>query len=444
MTPNPVSMRVAPPGAGAPAGVGGPPSAPPASVPLTFLFAAGIGAIGFAVVLVANASVIVDSPTAPRALATVHLGLLAFLSTAVLGALHQFSPVVGLRPLRSIPAARVTALVWVVGAWLLPLGFAAGPDVLVPIAGCLAFSAVLLAAWNLSGPLSSRGKGTPLVGLRFGVAFLVVTASFGVVYAFDRNAGWFDLYTNRVLAHAHLGLLGWLGLVYVSVAEKLWPMFLLAHRPKARSGAWAVRLFATGVPVLALGLLFGWKAVAVVGGAVVAAGMGAHLLSLAGVIRHRRRKFELLHAFVIAAAVCMVCAVVLGAAAGLGSMGYTARSRLVSAEVAALFGWITLAIVGHAHKIVPFISWGVLRKAGVTKTATGAPLLFAHLFDARAARATFVVIAAGVVALVSGTASGSTALVTAAGVAIAVAAVVASANLTTGPIRARRAAKGAS
>ena len=79
--------------------------------------------------------------------------------------------------------------------------------------------------------------GVPLVGLRLSVSYLVVTVGFGVTYAFDRTEGWFGLLPHRVLSHAHLGLLGWLGLTYVSVAERLWPMFLLAHRPSQRSGA---------------------------------------------------------------------------------------------------------------------------------------------------------------------------------------------------------------
>ena len=149
---------------------------------------------------------------------------------------------------------------------------------------------------NLSGPLSARGKGTTVLGLRLALGFLVLTAAFGVTYAFDRQASWFGLLPRRVLAHAHLGLLGWLGLAYVAVAEKLWPMFLLAHRPGSRTGDWAVRLLPTGAAVLAAGLLIPNKPVAVAGGLLAGAGLASHLASLAGVIRHRRRPLELLHA----------------------------------------------------------------------------------------------------------------------------------------------------
>jgi len=401
--------------------------------------AAAIGLVGFGVVLASAAHALVVDPRDPAAIAAVHVGLLAFLSTAVLGALHQFGPVVGAQPLRSISVGRVTPVVFFVGAVLLPTGFACGPEWLVPTGGVLAFTGIALAAWNLSRPLSSRGKGTPILGLRMSVAFLVATAVFGVVYAFDRHAGWFPLFSNRVLAHAHLGLLGWLGLTYVAVAEKLWPMFLLAHRPTAHAGAWAVRLLAVGTALLVPGLLFGVSPLAIAGGGVAVAGLGAHLVSLAGVIRHRRRALELLHAFVLAASLALVVAVALGAAAGLADVSTVTRTRLVAGEVAALFGWITLAVIGHAHKIIPFIAWSGLRARGFTHAPSGSPLLFADLFDGRIARVSFVGTCAAVALLVTGVLAASSTTVLAAGCAFATVGILVLANLGLGPHRLTRA-----
>src|SRR5690606_11587637 len=121
---------------------------------------------------------------------------------------------------------------------------------------------VLLAASTLAGGLSAGGERVWLGCLRLAFTYRVVTVAFAALYAFDRQAAWFPLLPHRVLAHAHVGLLGWLGLTYVAVAEKLWPMFLLTHRPRAREGAWAVGLVGTGVPLLAAGLLFAAPAVA--------------------------------------------------------------------------------------------------------------------------------------------------------------------------------------
>ena len=441
VSPTSVRRHAPPPGApgrmlGGPGS--GPPTAPPPSLPFTFLAAGGVGLIGFGIALALAADEAVLHPRLQAVVGAAHVGLLAFASTAVLGALHQFGPVVGMRALRSVAAARVTAVLWITGAWLLPNGFAHGPEWTVAAGGSLLFVAVLVTAWNVSAALLERGKGTPVEGLRYSTALLVVTASFGILYAFDRDAGWFPLYTHRVLAHAHLGLLGWLGLTYVAVAEKLWPMFLLSHRPTARSGAWAVRLLAAGTTVLATGVLFASRVAGLVGGVVAAAGLGAHLVSMAGVLKHRRRRLELLHAFVLTAAGFMVFAVVLGAAATLGDVSTLTRTRLVAAEVAALFAWVALAIVGHAHKIVPFISWGLIRNLGISHKADGKPVLFADLYDDWLARATFASGAAGGVLIVGGLLSGTASAIAAGALSYSVCGAIALGNLGLGPGRAVR------
>lgn len=412
-------------------------SVPPASVPLSFLAAAGAGLVGFGFATWFAADRAVVTPTQQGVLANVHVGVLAFLTMAVLGALHQFAPVVGQRPLRSVAVARLTFVTMLAAAWLLPTGFAHGPERLVVIGGLLGSVAVLLAAWNLSGPLSSRSGGVPLVGLRMSVAYLVVTVGFGATYAFDRQEGWFPLLPHRVLAHAHFGLLGWLGLTYVAVAEKLWPMFLLAHRPSQRSGAWAVGLLAGGTAVLGPGLLLANRPVALLGGALVVGGVAAHLTSLVGAVRHRRRSLELLHWFLFVSAGFLVTATALGAVAGLAPLDSVQRSQVVAAEVAALIGWLSLAIVGHAHKIVPFISYTALRARGVRTNRNGKPLLFGDLYDQRAGWIALVLGGIGFAAIVAGLLSASATTVAVGGVAVAGTGAVATLNLLLGPVRAR-------
>ncbi|HEU5085206.1 MAG TPA: hypothetical protein VFU14_17825 [Acidimicrobiales bacterium] len=423
--------------AGAPP-VAGPATVPPPSVPLGFLAAAGVGLIAFGLAVWFAADRIVGSPTHSGAVSAVHVGVLAFLTTAVLGAVHQFAPVVARRRLRSVRAARLTLVGMVATAWLLPSGFAHGPEWLVATGGVVGSATVLLAAWNLSGPLSARDGGIPVVGLRLSVAFLVVTVAFGVVYAFDRQTGWFPLLPHRVLAHAHLGLLGWLGLTYIAVAEKLWPMFLLAHRPRARAGTWAVGLVACGVPVLATGLLLAVPVVAWPGGAAVAAGLACHLVSLAGAVRHRRRPLELLHGFLFTSAVFLATAVLLGAAAPLVDVTAADRSRLVAAEVAALIAWLALAVIGHAHKIVPFIAYTVLRGRGVRTGVDGRPLLFGDLYDHGVADATLLTATAGFLSAVGGILLDSAPMVAVGGALVAITGILATGNLALGPWRAGR------
>jgi hypothetical protein len=410
-------------------------AAPPPTVPLTFLAAAGVGLTAFGVAIAAVASRAATSPTAPTVVAAAHLCMLGFLVTALLGALHQFCPVVGGRPLRSVRIARITAALWIPAAAGLPAGFATGHPAFVSASGVVAFGALVLAAFNLSAPLSNPGRGAPLTGLRWAVGFLVATAAFGVVYAFDRHSGWFPLPPHRVLAHAHLGLLGAVGLAYVAVAEKLWPMFLLAHRPGRSPGEAAVRLIPAGVALLVPGLLVPLPVLAAGGGVLVAGGLAAHLASLAGFLRHRRRRLELLHAFVLAGAAALVVAVVLGAVAGLAPVSVRWRMRLVPAEVIALTAWLALAVVGHVHKIVPFVGYTALRARGVARHPGGGPLLFTHLSNAGAGRFALAGTAGGFAALLAGMLAASPVLIRLGGATLAATGLVATANLALGPLR---------
>jgi hypothetical protein len=408
-------------------------AAPPPSVPLTFLASAGVGLTAFGVATAVVAGRAAVSPTAAPVVATAHLCMLGFLATAVLGALHQFGPVVGGRPLRSVGLARLTAGLWVPASAALPLGFATGNDALVSAAGVVALTALVLAAVNLSRPLATRGRGAPLLGLRLAVALLVATAAFGVVYAFDRQTGWFPLMPHRVLAHAHLGLLGALGLAYMAVAEKLWPMFLLSHPPGRSPGDIAVRLVPAGVVVLVPGLLFAVPWLAAVGAALAVAGLAAHLASLRAFLLHRRRRLELLHGFILAGAAALVMAVVLGALAGLAPVSTEWRSRLVTAEIVALAAWLGLAVIGHVHKIVPFIAYTALRARGVSRHR-GGPLLFTHLYDARLARTALGGALTGFGGVLAGVLSGTPVLIAVGGAALAVTGVVTTANLCIGPL----------
>ena len=417
-----------------PPGVMGPATVtPPPSVPLSFLGAAAAGLFGFGFVAWFAADKLVTVPNHPGAVAAVHMAVLAFLTLAVLGALHQFGPVVSSRALRSVAAGRFAMVTMLIAAWLLPNGFAHGPEWMILVGGLSGAASALTVAWNLSGPLSSRSGGVPVIGLRMSVAYLVLTVGFGVVYVLNRQSGWFPLLPNRVLAHAHLGLLGWLGLTYVSVAEKLWPMFLLSHRPKARSGLIAVSAIGAGALPLALGLLLATPWLASIGGVLVVVGLGAHLVSLVSSVRHRRRPLELLHAFLAASALFLVIGVGFGIVAAFADVDTPTRMILVAAEVTGLIAWLSLAVAGHSHKIVPFIVYTRMRARGVQYHRSGRPLLFGDLYRKAPAWATFGMLTVGFSLVLAGILAGSAAVAAAGGFLVGIAGVSVGLNLSIGP-----------
>ena len=425
------------PGSGAwpgrPPGV--PAVVPPPAVPLSFLAAAALGLAACGATLIWARAAAVTDPTADPVVAAAHFGVLATLSTGVLGALHQFTPVVTQRPLRSVRLAQATFVTWLAGAWLLPSGIAAQQEGVVEAGGGLAAIAVVLLAVNLSAPLAARGKGHTVTGLRFALAGFMATACFGVTYVADRRGNWFDLSGHAVLAHAVIGLFAWLGLTYVAVAEKLWPMFFLAHVPgRRRAGHVAVWLIPGGVTLLSPGLLAGVAWLAWAGAAVLAAGLAAHLASLAAHVRHRRRTGGLHLAFVATSAACLLAGAGLALAATLAMpRDHHAGMALAAAAVTAFAGWLLEALAGHAHKVVPFILWSILRSRGVATAPSGRPLGFADLYDHRLAAATYALVTAGIAAVCAGFVAAQPAPIAAGGGLLAAAGLAAAGNLSVTP-----------
>lgn len=419
---------------GRPPGV--PAVVPPPGIPLCFLAAAAAGLVACGIALAWARMAAVADPTADPVLVPAHLGVLATLSMGVMGALHQFTPVVTQRPLRSVWLARATFVTWLGAAWLIPIGVGAQREWLVEAGGGLAGTAVTLLAVNLAAPLAARGRGHIVTGLRFAVAGFAVTACFGVTYVADRSGNWFDLSGHTVLAHAVVGLFGWLGLTYVAVAEKLWPMFFLAHVPgRHLPGRLAVWLIPLGVSLLSPGLLFSVAALSWTGAALLAAGLVAHLASLTAHVRHRRRAGGLYLVFVVTAAACLA----VGAALGLAAVLVLPRDhhegmQLTAAAVAACAGWLLEALAGHAHKVVPFIVWSVLRGRGVATGPSGRPLGFADLYDHRLAAVSYALVTAGITAVAAGFGAAQPDALAAGGGLLAAAGLAVAWNLSVTPV----------
>ncbi len=387
--------------------LGAPRTTPPPSLPLTFFAAAFVGLMACGVALIVASNAGITDPTNDRLVAAAHFGMLATLSMGILGAIHQFTPVVTQRPLRSVILAWVTFATWFLAAWLLPLGFETGHEFMVEIGGGFATVAIALLTINLWTTLKAKNKGAPVIGLRFAVAGFIATACFGVVYVADRQGMWFNLSGHVVLAHATIGLLAWLGLTYVSVAEKLWPMFFLAHVPgKRRAGLVAVLAIPIGIVLLSPGLLFEVPFLAWTGGIVVSIGLVSHLVSLVAHLRHRKRKSDLYLIFVVTAALWMISGMVLALVAGLViSQNYHLGIMLAAASIAAFGGWILEAFVGHIHKVIPFVLWSSFRSRGVDKNTLGKQLMFADLYNHGIAAVIYVSITLGVTSICLGLAS---------------------------------------
>jgi len=419
---------------GRPPGV--PAAVPPPSVPLAFLAGASAGLVVCGGAWIWARSAAATDPNTDPVVAAVHFGVLATLAMGVLGATHQFTPVITGRPLRSLLLARATFVTWLLAAWMLPFGIATEQLAVTAAGGALAGVAIVALAANLTAPLAARGKGAPVVALRFAVAGAVLTTFLGVAFVGDRQGNWFALSGHADLAMGVIGMFGWLGITYVGVAEKLWPMFMLAHLPAGRrAGSVAVWMIPIGAAALAGGLGWSILGLAWVGAGILAVGLGAHLVSLWAHVRHRRRKADLHLVFVISSAAWLLVGAGLALAGALVlPHRYGAGVALVAASMAAFGGWLLEALVGHAHKVVPFIVWSALRARGVASGPSGKPLMFADLYGHGWAAATYGTTTAGIAALCVGLGASLPAATAAAGLLLIVTGIMVAANLSIRPV----------
>jgi len=409
---------------------------PPPSVPLSFLAAASAGLIACGVAWIWVRSAAAGNPNSDPAIAAVHFGVLATLTMGILGATHQFTPVITGRPLRSIRMARATFAVWLAASWALPLGIGFENVGVTAASGALALVGLVLLAWNLAAPLSVRGRGAPVTALRLALLGAAATTLLGATFVGDRQGNWFVLSAHVDLAMGVLGLFAWLGVTYIGVAQKLWPMFMLAHLPgRHRAGTVAVWATWLGAAVLAGGLAHGAHAAEWAGAGVLGVGLGAHLKSLWAHLRHRRRKADLHLLFVATAAAWLVAAAGLALAGALMLPHHDRLGvALVSAAMVASGGWLLEALVGHAHKVVPFIVWSLLRSAGARNGPSGKPLMFADLYHHGWAGATYGTVTTGIGVLCVGLGASWAPAIAAGGVLLAATGVLAAANLTARPL----------
>jgi hypothetical protein len=145
-----------------------------------------------------------------------------------------------------------------------------------------------------------------------------------------------------------------------------------------------------------------------------------------------------LHAFIFVSSGFLLTAMVLALLAATLDISTATRTHLVSAEVMALTAWLGLAIIGHVHKIIPFIGYQLLRSRGIATGPTGRPLLFSDLYSRRPAIASLILGSAGSSAIIVGLLTARSVPVMTGALLLALTGVITTLNLLAGPRRVRR------
>lgn len=338
--------------------------APPILVPFRFFLSAPLFGLLAALLMLWFGPSLLDSRWQPPVLALTHLMTLGFLGMAMIGAMMQMLPVVAGSPVaHPVGVARAVHVLLLPGVLLMAGGFLFGTHWPMRIAMFLLGSGfmVYVAAVGLSLKRASPDNPT-VVGMRFAVGALVVTATLGLTLA--SNYGW-DWWLARWVQvtnlHATWGLLGWVGLLVTGVSYQVVPMFQLTPSyPKPLTRWLTSALFA---------LLLLWSAAqflpeAVQKPAMLAAGSAAAIcyavfavVTLRLQLQRRRKQSDVTLLFWRFGMACLLLALVLGLA-GQAMPAWTGAQR-VNFMMAFLFiaGFAVSVVNGMLYKIVPFLIW---------------------------------------------------------------------------------------
>lgn len=310
---------------------------------------------------------------APTTIAVVHLLTIGWLTVLMLGALHQFIPVITAQGSVAGTSALVSLIMILAGLAGMESGFLvlAGrlPAVVLvalPVGGALVIGGVAVAAVSLARTLWQTHP-LPFSAwfIAAGLAFLFGALGMGILLglAFARPGliGWSNVFAGGFRLHLLAGLIGWFTLTAIGVSYRLLSMFTLAPEERGPLGVAVFVLSAGGLAATWLlelaGALGAPVPFAVVAGAAAATGVGIalYLLDMTRLYRARRRRLLELNTTMALAALAALGASLLLAAwlaihgateALIGALGYLF-----------LFGWLSGLGLSQLYKIVPFLTW---------------------------------------------------------------------------------------
>jgi len=310
--------------------------------------------------------------SAPTTLAVVHLLTIGWITILMLGALHQFVPVITAQTGVAGISALVSLLAILAGLAGMEAGFLSLAGQLPPsITLALPLGGTLVLAGVIAGtiPLAQmlwRTRPLPFaarfiaVGLVFLFATIAAGIFMGLAFARPDLLSWPEAFSRGLQLHLMAGLLGWFMLTAMGVSYRLLTMFTLAPEERGPLGTAVLTLSAGGLAATWL-LSVAAAAGAPVAPVLIEATAGATVLGVAlyfvDMVRlyraRRRSKLELntgmarvaLAAFALGVLLA-VWMLVSGNDALAGPLAYLF-----------VFGWLSGLGLSQLYKIVPFLTW---------------------------------------------------------------------------------------
>ncbi len=147
---------------------------------------------------------------------------------------------------------------------------------------------LILSSWLRRGLGGPRQLGDSVWFYLAGSGALLSGIGLGVMMS-SGGAGSANAYRALRLAHAHLNVLGWIGLAVIGTLFTLWPTVLRTRMVPGISAAarWAFFLCVGGLAAITAGLLGQWRPIALAGLLGYLGGLGGALVPFVATVRRR-------------------------------------------------------------------------------------------------------------------------------------------------------------
>lgn len=290
----------------------------------------------------------------------VHLLAVGFLPIAVSGGAFHLLPVMLRNPLHNERLLAVALPLLALGGWLVAPGVAYDIQAVLWPGAALLASGFGLVLFELGGLVVRAPRGRMLIASRAGVALSLFHAlaalTLGAIVFDHGDPPMLGVSHGRwLLVHLHLAALGWLALLILAVGRTLGPMLALAPAASPRKVPLEELTLTVGLWLLTAGIAVDQNPIAYAGAAliVVALGRFAGLVFRVGRTRRIGPEGPLLH--LLAGAVFLVQAAVLGFAllAGTGPQ----QRGLAAYVLLLLLGWAAGVTLGHVPKLLSLSIW---------------------------------------------------------------------------------------
>lgn len=340
--------------------------APPISVPLRFFLTAPLFGFLAAIVQIYSGPGAVAQVT-PTTLAITHLLTLGFISMVMIGSMSQMLPVVVGSPMpRPLLISSIVHALLTLGVLALASGllFDRSEPVLIAmfLLGIGLSIFIGAAAYSL---ILAQAKNPTVSGMRVAIVGLAVTVVFGLRVAAE-HVWYLDLSLPDSWTHAHLtwGFTGWVGILVISVAYEVVPMFQMTPQYPQWMQRWMTKMIVVGLllwtSVYLLTIIdFSMRKILthvlsfyLAAGLAVFAGTTLYLQS-----QRRRRTFDSTLKFWRLAMVSLLLCTSLWVVGQLWPWLGNWRNFGYLNGMLFIVGFAVSVILGMLYKIIPFLVW---------------------------------------------------------------------------------------